>query len=246
MTDQDMAANMTMVWHSRYNGSMTRQYGEGTIYLSTRSGRWNVQVSAGTGAQRQRISHTYATEDEAIRGLAAFKATGEWPDNGLRRVFTEKRVRQGSAFRRDIAVRLVLAEARKHGWDDEQLAKVLTLQLGITRLLANIFGPCVYCGTWEAGHIDHVIPMTRGGTDDPRNRVSCCKPCNHAKGDRTPQEWHRGDPKPSKRKRFIARLGEREGREERNRRIMTELLEDAEEDRALAEEGTVAGSPITD
>jgi 5-methylcytosine-specific restriction endonuclease McrA len=170
---------------------MTRTYGEGTIYQSRRTGRWHVQVSSGTGANRQRISHTYATESDAIAGLQVFRETGEWPNNGLRRQAPPKRVPKGSAFSRAKAVELVLAEARAQGWPDAKLARVLTLQLGITRLLANIFGPCVYCGTWEAGQIDHVIPKVRGGTDDPRNLVSACRPCNYSKGDKMLSEWRR-------------------------------------------------------
>jgi 5-methylcytosine-specific restriction endonuclease McrA len=32
--------------------------------------------------------------------------------------------------------------------------------------------------------IDHVLPRSRGGTNDPTNLVVCCGPCNRAKADR--------------------------------------------------------------
>lgn len=37
--------------------------------------------------------------------------------------------------------------------------------------------------------IDHLLPVSRGGTDDPRNLVLACSGCNGSKGDRTPDEW---------------------------------------------------------
>ncbi len=35
---------------------------------------------------------------------------------------------------------------------------------------------------------DHVLPRSRGGRTTWENVVTACKPCNHAKGDRTPSE----------------------------------------------------------
>ncbi len=36
--------------------------------------------------------------------------------------------------------------------------------------------------------IDHVLPRSRGGTDDPENLVTACRPCNTRKANRTPEE----------------------------------------------------------
>jgi 5-methylcytosine-specific restriction endonuclease McrA len=41
---------------------------------------------------------------------------------------------------------------------------------------------CVYCGS-EANTVDHVIPTSKGGTDDPFNLVACCARCNYSFGD---------------------------------------------------------------
>lgn len=51
---------------------------------------------------------------------------------------------------------------------------------------------CVYCGTnlvHEEPHCDHVLPFSRGGTNDIDNLATACGPCNLAKGDNTPDEW---------------------------------------------------------
>lgn len=36
--------------------------------------------------------------------------------------------------------------------------------------------------------LDHVIPRSRGGSNDRENLVTCCQPCNDLKADRTPEE----------------------------------------------------------
>ena len=52
-------------------------------------------------------------------------------------------------------------------------------------------GKCVYCerrlnAGWE---MDHRLPLTRGGTNEPDNLAICCTHCNRAKGNRTPEEF---------------------------------------------------------
>ena len=47
---------------------------------------------------------------------------------------------------------------------------------------------CQYCGS-EASCVDHVVPLTRGGSNDPENLVACCQPCNVSKCDRLLAEW---------------------------------------------------------
>lgn len=49
-------------------------------------------------------------------------------------------------------------------------------------------GGCVYCGR-PAGCIDHVRPVSRGGSDDESNRVGCCLACNASKRDKLITEW---------------------------------------------------------
>ena len=51
---------------------------------------------------------------------------------------------------------------------------------------------CTYCRRRiKPGQetVDHVIPKSRGGSDDAWNLVICCKSCNERKGDRRPHEW---------------------------------------------------------
>ena len=52
---------------------------------------------------------------------------------------------------------------------------------------------CQYCGHRFASSelsLDHVIPLSRGGTSTWENVVCACLSCNVKKGNRTPQEAH--------------------------------------------------------
>lgn len=44
---------------------------------------------------------------------------------------------------------------------------------------------CRYCLSDSGGRLtlDHIVPVSRGGTNAPSNLVTCCKKCNLAKGD---------------------------------------------------------------
>jgi hypothetical protein len=52
---------------------------------------------------------------------------------------------------------------------------------------------CLYCGRkmqtdTRARCVDHVIPLSRGGSHHERNLVTACKKCNSLKGSKTPDE----------------------------------------------------------
>lgn len=58
------------------------------------------------------------------------------------------------------------------------------------RIFARDDYTCGYCST-RGGRLecDHIIPHSRGGSDDDDNLVTACLPCNRSKRDRTPEEW---------------------------------------------------------
>lgn len=54
---------------------------------------------------------------------------------------------------------------------------------------------CVYCGaTLEGGaclSLDHLLPRSKGGSNDATNLVTACKMCNSIRGDRPLAQWLR-------------------------------------------------------
>lgn len=60
-------------------------------------------------------------------------------------------------------------------------------------ILAYFDRRCAYClrPESETGTLamEHMLPLSRGGTNHPDNIVPGCKPCNSSKSDRTPMEF---------------------------------------------------------
>lgn len=52
-------------------------------------------------------------------------------------------------------------------------------------------GRCFYCGArvGDDYHVDHVIPLSRGGSDGPENLVVACPFCNVSKGAKHPMDF---------------------------------------------------------
>jgi 5-methylcytosine-specific restriction endonuclease McrA len=55
-------------------------------------------------------------------------------------------------------------------------------------------GKCYWCGkkVHETYHVDHIIPLSRGGSDNADNLVISCPYCNLSRGSRLPSEWIEG------------------------------------------------------
>lgn len=51
---------------------------------------------------------------------------------------------------------------------------------------------CIYCGSAGPIELDHVIPISRGGSHSLGNLVSACRPCNRSKGNKMIMEWRLG------------------------------------------------------
>lgn len=60
----------------------------------------------------------------------------------------------------------------------------------VDRQLIAQSGLCWYCNAQLLKfHIDHVVPLVRGGTNQPDNIVLACPSCNQSKGTKTVEEW---------------------------------------------------------
>lgn len=59
----------------------------------------------------------------------------------------------------------------------------------LTRLKSRHDGCCAYCGSSENMTIDHVVPLSRGGTHSIGNLLPACGFCNFSKGAKLLTEW---------------------------------------------------------
>lgn len=59
-------------------------------------------------------------------------------------------------------------------------------------LLHEQHGQCLYCGTGlkaSTMEVDHIVPVSRGGTNTRKNLAATCRPCNGSKGDTPFAQW---------------------------------------------------------
>jgi 5-methylcytosine-specific restriction endonuclease McrA len=59
----------------------------------------------------------------------------------------------------------------------------------VKSLFARQKGRCACCGQKKKLTVDHIVPLTRGGSNWPRNLQGLCLPCNSAKQARDPVEF---------------------------------------------------------
>lgn len=60
----------------------------------------------------------------------------------------------------------------------------------IEDLLRRQNGRCFYCrDDLDRYHVDHFVPLARGGSNDVHNLRVACPPCNRSKGAKMPWEW---------------------------------------------------------
>lgn len=49
---------------------------------------------------------------------------------------------------------------------------------------------CTYCGEASTSlHCDHIVPVSRGGSNDDSNLTTSCKTCNLSKGSKSLEDW---------------------------------------------------------
>jgi 5-methylcytosine-specific restriction endonuclease McrA len=85
--------------------------------------------------------------------------------------------------------RIALAAARS--WTNDRLRGLSWIDLKREIFRRDSY-TCVYCGhrgNAPTLHVDHVTPLSRGGSDDPENLATACWFCNLEKGTRTGSEY---------------------------------------------------------
>lgn len=136
------------------------------------------------------------TEDERIRGR---EATKRWRLRNIERareldrLYASRRKEQRKEYgQRYQAMHPERAASR------EQNKRAKKLNNGGSHTpadIADIFrmqrGKCACCrtGIKDRYHVDHIVPSSKGGSNDRRNLQLLCPPCNHSKYARDPIEF---------------------------------------------------------
>ena len=119
----------------------------------------------------------------------AYERHGEKLRAGVRRYYAENKEviaerRAAPEGRR----KRVIAQQRREARKRNQGGSGVT-QEQWEEILEDHGHACAYCGSEGPLHMDHVQPISRGGSHDASNVVPACKPCNSSKNDRTVAEW---------------------------------------------------------
>lgn len=122
------------------------------------------------------------------------------------------RLKVNAQKRAKYATNIVEARAKKQKWREKNrllcrvytrkymaLKRAATVNLGgIKRWIAQIKSKasvvCYYCGTRvsiDDMHIDHIVPLSKGGAHSVENLCIACASCNHSKSDKPIRTWIR-------------------------------------------------------
>jgi len=119
-----------------------------------------------------------------------------------REKLAEKRLQYRRAHRKEMA--LYLRQYRKQhpsvmrNYSHRRRARKVNAEHGGTPFdekaqLKRQKSRCYYCGEkLTKYHVEHCVPLSRGGSDHPDNKVLACPSCNMSKNAKLPHEWSKG------------------------------------------------------
>ena len=130
---------------------------------------------------KERARHHYKTHrKEIIARNKEYTRTHPTLYRAIAHRYDQKHKEQANARNRNKRARYKQSEG-KHDQRDIQAQ------------LKRQHGKCYYCGELvDKYHVDHVIPLSRGGGNGPDNLVISCPKCNMSKNDKMPHEWPQG------------------------------------------------------
>lgn len=157
-----------------------KTYTRGVAWLDLNLATWCKQIIPGLGHNEQSldIADTFAWAPDV-------SSDWNWHPKDTKKWIGELRERQLITQRLFDEIVKSLPGSK---WERDQLPKKTR-----AAVLAKTSGRCVYCATelterpgkMNSFHADHVLAVTRGGTDDIANLVPSCLACNTRKGTKT-------------------------------------------------------------
>jgi len=182
----------------RAHGSPTRYlYDKGCRCIACRAARaaYDASYRAAYGEKRAAYDAAYraAHREKIASYFAAYRAAHREETAACRAAYNaghrEERLAYDAAYytehREEAAAYRHTRRSRERGNGGTHTAADVRAQYKRQR------GRCYYCGV-EVGdtyHVDHVVPISKGGSNDPSNLVVACAPCNLRKNDKLPHEF---------------------------------------------------------
>ena len=136
---------------------------------------WRARNRQKVAAQVRAYAKSHSAELRRAR-LAAYKLSPE------QHKAAQRRYRERHPGRRAL-IRMNRDHTHKQYLDLRIPARLLRIQ--------NYQCASCFCNIRKTFHIDHVIPLSRGGRHSEGNLQLLCKPCNLSKGAKLPIEWRR-------------------------------------------------------
>lgn len=158
-------------------------------------------------AGKQREYH-WRNRDERLKRKRAYHAANRETENARRRRLRQQNQKRRQAYQRQYYQqnREYYMEYRrqwaKHNpdrlriYNNRRRARLLAAEGSHTaediQRIGNSQGwRCWYCqeDCRDNYHVEHRVPLSRGGSNDPSNIVISCPTCNLSKRDKLPHEW---------------------------------------------------------
>lgn len=124
---------------------------------------------------KSHLEQTVAKQDKEIKRLTALlpkKEPIDYPETDL--PLSKPKVKK------------LLTKHERRRRHEDMLAHAQRKKL--RKKLMGEIGFCIYCGL-EADTLDHLVPKSRGGTNEESNLALSCLPCNQLKGALTYEEF---------------------------------------------------------
>jgi 5-methylcytosine-specific restriction endonuclease McrA len=125
---------------------------------------------------------SYATSDQNKAAQARYRATENGKAAAKRSVKNYQATEHGYAV---VLANVWKRRARKRAapgnFTGADARKLFVAQEG--------FCAACYASIIDGYHVDHIMPLSRGGSNWPDNLQLLCPPCNHSKGAKTMSEW---------------------------------------------------------
>lgn len=140
---------------------------------------------------------------------AADRRTKEQHAEKAKRMWAKHREKRSAENKAAYAKNIEYHKARAKAWmqaNPERVRQRNLLRWHLKRSLAGNFSKldldrirseqrdkCAFCKTKLSGRgsLDHIVPISKGGTNEPRNLQWLCKPCNSSKQAHDQIDWAR-------------------------------------------------------